>query len=99
AFEVQAGIGFLAAHDADPGVELILEDARGREVPRGTTDSFGSLIFRDLAEGREYVLRESAAGGGTARVRVLRFADHPDAFFYATKQPVEGFPEIRGGAP
>ncbi len=91
AFGAQAGIGFLAVHDAPVGAELVLEDARGREVGRGAADSFGSLVFRDLAQGREYVLREGAAGGQVTRVRVLRFRDHPEEGFYASKTLVEGY--------
>jgi predicted acyl esterase len=94
AFELQAGIGFLAVTDAPAGAELVLEDARGREVARGNADGFGSLIFRLLREGRAYTVRESAGGGQASTARVLRFADPPDASFYAGQSLVEGFQYI-----
>jgi hypothetical protein len=94
AFQVQEGIGFVAVTDSPEGVEMVLEDARGHEVGRGTTDRFGSLIFRDLAEGRNYVVREAAAGGATARVKVLNFDDHPDAAFYQEQTLAAGLQYI-----
>jgi hypothetical protein len=94
AFRLQAGIGFVAVTDAPTGVELVLEDRRGREVARGTTDRFGSLIFRELRQGREYVVRDAAGGGNRTPVRVLRFADHPDLSFYARQTLRDGFQYI-----
>lgn len=62
AFQVQGGIGFVAVTGAPEGLELALDDPGHAEVGRGTTDRFGSLIFRDLAPGLGYVVRETAAG-------------------------------------
>jgi hypothetical protein len=45
ATEVHAGIGIIAVSGAQPGVEFALEDARGNEAGRRTTDAFGSLIY------------------------------------------------------
>ncbi len=83
AFTVQGGIRFVAVTDGTPGTELVLEDAHHAEVGRGTTDRFGSLIFRELDPGRGYVVRESAAGGTAYPVTVLAFDDHPDASLYS----------------
>jgi hypothetical protein len=94
AFQVRAGIGFVAVSDAAPGTELVLEDARGREVGRGTADRFGSLVFRDLRQGRGYAVRDAAAGGDATPVTPLEFRDHPDAAFYARQTLTEGFQYI-----
>ena len=94
AFEVQESIGLVAVTDAPPGAELILEEAHGHEVARGTADSFGSLIFRELAEGHAYTVRESGASGAGTPLQVLRLKDHPPASFYAAQTLVEGFQYI-----
>ena len=52
AFTVQAGIGFVAIQESSEGTEFVLTDKKGTELGRGNADSFGSLIFRDLAAGR-----------------------------------------------
>ena len=56
-FDVQAGIGFVAVQGAPPGTLLVLGDADGTEVARGTVDRLGSLIFRDLDQGRSFTVR------------------------------------------
>src|SRR6185436_2044497 len=86
AFQVRAGIGFVAVTDAAPGAELRLLQAQGaREIARGTTDTFGSLIFRDLNQGARYVVTDrphGRGGSGGPSVQVLEFTDHPDTSFY-----------------
>jgi len=94
AFEVNPSIGLVSVTGAPVGAELVLEDTRGREAARGEADAFGSLIFRELEEGRTYVVRETGAGGAGTPVKVLRFADHPPASFYAGRTLVEGFQYI-----
>jgi predicted acyl esterase len=93
AFEVQGGIEFVAITGTTPGTELVLDDWNQREVERGTSDRFGSLIFRYLRGGRTYSVRE-AAGGGSVPVDVLSFRDHPDDSFYQSKTLTEGFQYI-----
>lgn len=88
-FEVQGGIGFVAVTGAPEGAEFVLEGRRRREVAQGTTDRFGSLIFRELPLGGEYVVRETAADGEARPVRVLEFDDQPEASFYQ-QQALEG---------
>lgn len=94
AFSVQAGIGFVAVQDAGVGSELVLEDRAGQEVARGNADEFGSLIFRDLAEGARFTVRESAPGGQVSEVRTLRFSRHPKRRFYRAQTLVDGFQYI-----
>jgi len=94
AFQVQPGIGFVAISDATPGTELVLVDQKQREVNRGTTDSYGSLIFRDLKQGGRYSVRPSAGGGAASPFTVLEFRDHPKDSFYAKTTLVEGLQYI-----
>jgi len=92
ALQVQAGIGFVAVSGADPGVEVVLQDRKEREVGRGATDRFGSLIFRELDQGARYSLR--VGSGDPVSVTVLKFGDHPDPSFYEQQVLHEGFQYI-----
>jgi predicted acyl esterase len=94
ALDVQAGIGFVAVHDAPVGVEVVLEDDHGQEVGRGTTDTYGSLIFRELEQGAHYVLRETASGD-TTPVTVLVFGHNPPQSFFAAQTLEPGLQYIR----
>jgi len=94
AFALQEGIGFLAVQDAAPGAEIALFDARGAELARAHADAMGSLVFRDLAQGARYVVRETASGGQATRARTRRFKDHPPDSFYRAQTLVEGFQYI-----
>ncbi|HLK11153.1 MAG TPA: CocE/NonD family hydrolase [Candidatus Binatia bacterium] len=78
---VQGGIRFVAVTGSATGALLTLEDRRGDTVAQGTTDRFGSLLFRDLQPGRGYVVRD-ARSGETAAVSVLSFDDVPSPDFY-----------------
>ena len=82
AFQVQGGIGFVAVSDSTEGTALTLEDDRGRPAGSGMADHLGSLIFRDLAPGDGYVVRE-AGGAASDPVTVLRFEDRPDPSLYS----------------
>jgi len=94
ALQVQTGIRFVAVHDAAEGIEVVLEDRRGNELERGTTDRFGSLIFRELDEGAKYVVREAASDEPGTPVTVRKFRDHPDASFFEAQTLVEGLQYI-----
>ncbi len=92
AFQLQPGIGFVAVTEAPEGAELVLENAQNQEVGRGLADRFGSLIFRDLAQGATYSVHET--GGSTATATVLVFEDHPAASFYQAQTLAEGLQYI-----
>ena len=94
AIQAQGGIGLVAVTSSVSGALLVLSDHRGHEVARGTTDRFGSLIFRELDPGRGYVVRDDASGD-TVPVTVLAFKDHPDQSFYAQQTLHEGLNYIR----
>lgn len=88
---VQGGIRFVAISGANVGVEMALRDRRNKEVGRGTTDAFGSLLFRELDPGA-YTLEN---GGDETDVKVLAFGDHPQDAFYQGKPLVAGFQYIQ----
>ena len=92
--QAQGGIGLVAVTSSVSGAMLVLSDHRGQEVARGTTDRFGSLIFRELDPGRGYVVRDDASGD-TVPVTVLAFKDRPDQSFYAQQTLHEGLNYIR----
>jgi len=92
--QTQGGIRLVAVTSSVSGALLVLEDHRGHEVARGTTDRFGSLIFRELDPGRGYVVRDDASGD-TVPVTVLAFKDRPDQSFYAQQTLHEGLNYIR----
>lgn len=91
ALHTQGGIRFAAVLDAPVGATLALDDVQGHELATGVTDSFGSLVFRELAPG-DYQVRES--GGATTPVTVLAFEDHADPSFYANQQLADGYQYI-----
>ena len=59
----------------------------------GTTDAFGSFLFRDLDQGAKYFV--SVAGGAATPVTVLRFEDNPDASFYQAQSLHAGLQYIQ----
>ena len=60
-------------------------DASHHELRQGVTDSYGSLIFRDLGEGNGYFLRDVTNGGDPQPFTTLALEDHPDQAFYAAQ--------------
>ena len=94
AVQVQAGIGFVALTGAEPGVTVVLADRRQREVARGTTDRFGSVLFRDLERGRDYLVRQDGGADPGTRVGILDLDDRPDPSFYQRQRLQEGFQYI-----
>lgn len=69
---------------AQPGQELVLADADGRQVASGFADTFGSLVVRDLAPGPGYTFRsvDGDAVAGTDAFAVMAITDVPDQSFY-----------------
>jgi hypothetical protein len=92
-FAVQVGIGFVAITGSSTGGAFVLSDARGQEVRRGDLDRFGSLIFRELTPGAEYVV----SGGDPVAshpVRIAELGDHPARSFYEAQQLESGYQYI-----
>jgi hypothetical protein len=70
--------------DAQPGQQLILADADGRQVAAGTADDYGSLVVRDLAPGEGYTFRavDGDNVAGSEPFPVLALEDTPPQDFY-----------------
>jgi predicted acyl esterase len=92
--QAQGGIRLVAVTSSVSGALLTLEDHRGHQVAQGTTDRFGSLIFRELDPGRGYVVRDEASGD-TVPVTVLSFKDRPDPSFYQQQTLHDGLNYIQ----
>ena len=93
AFTLQGGIRFVAVTDAPPGAALVLEDEHHATRGQGTTDRFGSLVFRDLAPGR-YAVRAASGDSAPTPVTVLGLDDRPHPDFYARQTLHDGFQYI-----
>ena len=93
ALDVQSGIGFVAITGQTEGTLLVLEDAQHQQIDSGLVDHLGSLIFRNLAEGAAYFVKEP--GGAETPVMVLRFEDTPPQSFYQGQTLVEGLNYIQ----
>lgn len=65
----------------------------GRVLDRGTADSFGSFIFRELRPGKGYRVR--AGRKTTRRFRVLRPGANPRPSFYKRKKLVQGLNYVK----
>ena len=73
-----------------PEAELTLTDSDETTVATGTTDEFGSYIFRDVTPEVGYAVFE---GDDllAADIEVLAFDDHPEQAFYDDQELSEGF--------
>jgi len=91
--QARGGIEIVSVTSSVQGALLTLIDRRGHEVARGTTDSFGSLILRELKPG-PYTLHDVASGEDFP-VTVLDFKDHPDQAFYQVQALHEGLNYIK----
>ncbi|MEM6293235.1 MAG: CocE/NonD family hydrolase [Myxococcota bacterium] len=100
-FDVRESVEQLHITRAEPGTSLTLVDARGTEVAAGATDDLGSLIFRELAPGEGYVVRETDDESiYTGPLRVMSVEDSlPEPSFYAEQvlEPGYGYIETRDG--
>lgn len=82
-FDVRGGIGQIYVTGADAGEPFRLT-SDGRPAAEGSADRLGSLVFRQLEQGRSYTVA-NLSGTRTRTVRVLTVDDHPsDAFYRAT---------------
>src|SRR4051812_1271200 len=89
AFKVRPGIGFLAVTSSEGGA-FVLEDRHHGQVDSGPPARLGSLVFRDLRQGKTYVVRHDGAGDSKT-VRVLAFGDPVDTALYDRQHLVDGY--------
>jgi len=93
AIEVRPGIAMIAVTGAEPGTEVVLEDRHGGEV-RGSSDRFGSFLFRELTSGEQYTVRADD-GSPPVVTRPLRFEDLPHPSLYQRQTLRAGFQYIQ----
>lgn len=88
AFEAHGSVEEAYVVGADPGQEVVLADAEGREVATGAADEAGSLVVRNLEPGDGYTFRavEGEEVAGSPALRVLDISDTPEAEFYEDQE-------------
>jgi predicted acyl esterase len=98
AMQARGGIEIVSVTSSAEGALLVLEDRKGDEVARGTTDRLGSHLFTEVEPGSGYRVRNLTDGSSQA-VTVLDFADHPDQSFYKRQTLRDGYNyiEMRDG--
>ncbi|MEO1057593.1 MAG: hypothetical protein AAFY28_11825, partial [Actinomycetota bacterium] len=94
---LQPGVEQLAITGAESGTSLAVAPVADPASPatEGTVDAFGSLLFRGLEGGADYVIVSD--DGVTDAVTTLDRTTHPDPEFYAGQQiePGYGYIETR----
>jgi predicted acyl esterase len=92
-FAVRESVEQLHVTHAEPDVELHLRDVSGAVVASGTTDSLGSLIFRELEPGDGYrIVTGGAVRGITGPLSVWTEEESlPERDFFETQQLQPGF--------
>lgn len=68
-YKAGGSVGDAFVKDAAPGTELLLVDDRNDVVRKGKADSFGSMIFYDVAPGATYTVRTPT---GVAKRKVTK---------------------------
>jgi predicted acyl esterase len=93
-FQIRPGVELVTITSSSvAGALLSLEDRKGNEVARGTTDRFGSLLFRELTPGK-YAVRD-VTSGKTVPVTVLALQDRPPQDFYSSQTLTDGLNYIQ----
>lgn len=88
-------VGQVHVSDADPSTLLTLTRDDGAIVDEGTTDEEGSLIFRLVDNGDDFVVADTAAETMSDAVEVSDPGSSlPDQSFYDDQELVEGFQYI-----
>lgn len=101
-FSVRESVEQLHVTHAEPGHTLVLRDGEDEIVAEGVTDSLGSLMFRAVAPGSDYVVSDESAvpiqESGPLSVASVA-ASQPAPEFYASQVLKPGFNyiEMRDG--
>ncbi len=95
-FQVRESVEQLHVTHAAPGATLEVVDATGKQVATGTVDMQGSLVFRRLPPGKDYLVKTVVAKGETAEVSkplaVMSVeGSRPDPKKYGDQKLVAGF--------
>ena len=89
-FRAFGSIGQATVVDADEGDQLVLLDADGAKVAKGTADRFGSYVFYAVDPGKGYTVRHRHRRGRrrelSALRRCCRATDVPDQDLYESQE-------------
>lgn len=105
-FEAVGSVEQVYVRNGPPGMQIDLLDADSQIIDSGTTDEYGSYIFREVQPGEDYAVEPVALDAGSrpalpiiTGIRVLGLHDHPGPDFY-TNQTIGagyGYLETRDG--
>jgi predicted acyl esterase len=93
-FDVRGSVAQIDVWKAPPGVPVEVRDASGALVQSGTTDTLGSIVFRNLPGGDGYTVTAPSlpAPNRASSVRVMTIADSlPPRAFYTGQKLEAGF--------
>jgi predicted acyl esterase len=91
-FDVRGSLLQVHVWNAEPGSELELVDAEGEVVTSGTTDDLGSIIWREVEPGDDYVVRTPDLVEESAPFTVWTEANSlPEQSFYDEQELEAGF--------
>ena len=84
--EIRPGVEQISLIGATPGADFVLVagDEFDAPVSSGTSDAYGSLVFRSLDAATDYRVGDDAVL--TAPIDVLARDEHPDPAFYAEQR-------------
>ena len=92
-FQVRESVEQLHVTHALPGAELIVVDGAGKELASGTVDLQGSLVFRRLPPGKDYLVKSKTKPPEQTRpLTVMSVSSStPKVPSYAEQKLVAGF--------
>ena len=96
-FTAFGSIGQVSVVDAGLGTKVTLVSPSGKQLASGTTDKYGSFIFRRVAPGAGYTV-ESGSSGTTVRTKpftVLSRDDTPPQSLYDGQKMVQGLNYVK----
>jgi predicted acyl esterase len=99
-FDTNGSVEQVAVNGGEPGDDLALVDESGEVVDTGTVDDLGGLLFRTVAPGTGYVVRQDGEGPVEASgpLAVAAVDDDPDPSLYEqVLEPGFGYLETRDG--
>jgi uncharacterized protein len=91
-FTARGSVEQVHVTHADAGAKLELVNASGTTVANGTADTQGSLVFREVAPGDGYLVRDSDTDDEAGPVDVMPIeGSTPEQSFYDGQKLVAGF--------
>lgn len=92
-FQVRESVEQLHVTHATPGATLVVVDGKGKEVATGTVDEQGSLVFRRLAPGKDYLVKTTGKDPEQSRLLTVMSVESskPKVESYAAQKLEAGF--------